>query len=194
MPELPEVETIRRELARKITNKKIVNFKISKPTLVKEPSVAGFKKGLIGEKVKAVIRKAKLLIIKLKEDRMAESDLIHSDITREIIGAAMEVHSTLGAGFLEAVYEEALTVELAARKVAFEKQKPIRVIYKGIEIKEYICDLMVDGKVLVELKAIKELTAVEEAQLLNYLKATDTKVGLLINFGSSSLCYKRLVN
>ena len=69
MPELPEVETIRRELARKITNKKIVNFKISKPTLVKEPSVAGFKKGLIGEKVKAVIRKAKLLIIKLKEDK-----------------------------------------------------------------------------------------------------------------------------
>ena len=125
---------------------------------------------------------------------MAESDLLYSDITREIIGAAMEVHSTLGQGFLEAVYEEALAVEFNLRKIDYKRQQGLGVYYKNQKVKEYVCDFLICGKVLVELKAIRTITAIEEAQLLNYLKATRIKLGLLVNFGSSSLCYKRFAN
>jgi GxxExxY protein len=124
---------------------------------------------------------------------MAEADLAHNDITRQIIGAAMEVHSTLGPGFLESVYEAAMSIELNLGKVPYERQKPIPVMYKGEKAKDFFCDLLVDGKVLVELKALKAITNVEEAQVLNYLKATGLTVGLLINFGEQSLRYKRLV-
>jgi GxxExxY protein len=125
---------------------------------------------------------------------LVESDLLFSDITREIIGAAMEVHTNLGPGFLEAVYEEALTVEFDLRKINYQRQKALGVYYKDKKVKEYFCDFLVCGKVLVELKAIRNITGVEEAQLLNYLKATRMKIGLLINFGSSSLRYKRFAN
>ena len=114
---------------------------------------------------------------------MAEKDLVHSDLTHEIIGAAMEVHSNLGPGFLESVYESAMAIELNFRKVPYEKQKVIPVMYKGEKAKDFTCDFLVDGKVLVELKAIKLFTEIEEAQVLNYLKATGLRVGLLINFG-----------
>ena len=117
----------------------------------------------------------------------------HADLTHQIIGAAMDVHNDLGSGFLESVYEEALAIELGIRGIEYEKQKPIDIFYKGIKAKQFICDFLVKGCVLVELKALKQLTAVEEAQVLNYLKATGVKVGLLINFGSASLKYKRLV-
>lgn len=125
---------------------------------------------------------------------MAESDLYYSELTREIIGAAMEVHSTLGFGFLESVYEESLAIELGIRQISYERQKDIDIFYKGRKAKQFICDLLVENKILVELKAIKKLTTMEEAQLLNYLKATKIKVGLLVNFGSGSLQYKRMVN
>ncbi len=118
---------------------------------------------------------------------------MHSAVTREIIGAAMEVHSALGVGFLESVYEEALAIEFELRKISFEKQKGIDVVYKGRRAKQLVCDFLVEGVVLVELKAIKRISGVEEAQLLNYLKAASMKLGLLINFGESSLRYKRLV-
>jgi len=124
---------------------------------------------------------------------LSESDLIHSTVTREIIGAAMEVHSTLGFGFLESVYEEALAIEFELRRMSFERQKGIDVVYKGRRAKQLACDFLVEGVVLVELKAIKRISGVEEAQLLNYLKATNIKLGLLINFGEDSLRYKRLV-
>jgi len=124
---------------------------------------------------------------------MAESDLLHSELTREIIGAVMEVHKTLGSGFLESVYEEAMAIEFDLRKVHYERQKEIEVVYKGKTAKQFICDYLVEGKVIVELKALRDITAVEEAQLLNYLKATGIELGLLINFGQSSLRYKRLV-
>jgi GxxExxY protein len=125
---------------------------------------------------------------------LAESELLYSDITREIIGAAMEVHATLGSGFLEAVYEEALAVEFSLRKIEYKRQQGLNIYYKDQKVKEYVCDFLVRGKVLVELKTIRNITAIEEAQLLNYLKATRTRLGLLINFGTSSLSYKRLVN
>jgi GxxExxY protein len=124
---------------------------------------------------------------------LAEEDLIHNELTKAIIGAAMEVHSILGPGFLENVYEAAMEIEFNLRKVPYEHQKAIPVIYKGEKAKDFFCDFLVGGKALVELKALKAITSVEEAQLLNYLKATGLKVGLLINFGEQSLKYKRLV-
>ena len=124
---------------------------------------------------------------------MAEKDLIHNELTRTIIGTAMEVHSNLGPGFLESVYEAAMAIELNLRNVPYERQKAITVMYKGEKAKDFFCDFLVGEKVLVELKALKGITGVEEAQILNYLKATGLEVGLLINFGEQSLKYKRLV-
>jgi GxxExxY protein len=124
---------------------------------------------------------------------LAEKDLMHSELTRAVIGAAMEVHSNLGPGFLESVYEAALAIELNLRNVPYERQKAIPVIYKGEKAKDFFCDFLVDGKVLVELKAIQIMTEIEEAQVLNYLKVTGLQVGLLVNFGQRSLKYKRLI-
>ncbi len=124
---------------------------------------------------------------------MAESDLIHHELTREIIGSAMEVHSALGCGFLESVYEEALAIEFGIRNIPFGRQKETNVFYKEKLAKLFICDFLVDKKVLLEIKAISQLTKTEEAQLMNYLKATGIKVGLLINFGERSLKHKRFV-
>ena len=120
--------------------------------------------------------------------------LLYKDLTRKIIGAAMEVHSTLGCGFLESVYEEALAVEFDLRDVHFERQESLDVFYKGTNVRKFICDFLVGETILVELKAIKELTETDTAQVLNYLKATDLKLGLLLNFGAPSLQYKRLIN
>ncbi|OHB60300.1 MAG: hypothetical protein A2167_03475 [Planctomycetes bacterium RBG_13_46_10] len=105
----------------------------------------------------------------------------------------MEVHSNLGSGFLESVYEAVMAIEFDLRNVTYERQKAIPVMYKGEKAKDFICDFLVDGKVLVELKALKTITGIEEAQVLNYLKATGLEVGLLINFGEQSLKYKRMV-
>ena len=124
---------------------------------------------------------------------MVERNLLYHELTREIIGAAMEVHRTLGSGFLESVYEEALAIEFDFRKVCYERQKCIDVFYKGLLAKQFVCDFLVGEKVLVEIKTIKAITGVEEAQVLNYLRATGLEVGLLINFGEQSLKYKRLV-
>ncbi|MFH1370313.1 MAG: GxxExxY protein [Planctomycetota bacterium] len=124
---------------------------------------------------------------------MAEKDLKHSELTRAVIGAAMEVHSNLGPVFLESVYEAALAIELNLRNVPYERQKAIPVMYKGEKAKDFFCDFLVDRKVLVELKAMAVLTEVEEAQVLNYLKVTGLQVGLLVNFGQRSLKYKRLI-
>ena len=119
--------------------------------------------------------------------------MLHHELTREIIGAAMDVHRTLGNGFLESVYEEALAIEFNLRKVRYERQKGLDVFYKERLAKQFVCDFLVGEKVLVELKAVKAITGVEEAQVLNYLRATGLEVGLLINFGEQSLKYKRLV-
>jgi GxxExxY protein len=125
---------------------------------------------------------------------MVQQGFLHKDLTEKIIGAAMEVHKTLRSGFLESVYEEAMAIELDLQKIPFEKQKPIDVFYKGKVAKEFFCDFVVGGKVLVELKAIKKLSENEEAQVLNYLKATGFQLALLINFGAASLEFKRIIN
>jgi GxxExxY protein len=125
---------------------------------------------------------------------VAESDLLHSELTREIIGAAMEVHRVLGAGFVESVYEESLAIEFGLRKISYERQKPIDVLYKGRLAKQFICDFIVYGKIIVELKAIKEISDIEQARVLNYLKSSELNLGLLLNFGSSSLEVKRPID
>jgi GxxExxY protein len=110
-------------------------------------------------------------------------DYLHSDLTREIIGAFYDVYNALGFGFLEKVYENALAVELRSRGFQVEQQKPVRVYYRKQIIGEYFADLVVNDCVILELKAGSAMIKAHEAQLLNYLKATKYEVGLLLNFG-----------
>jgi GxxExxY protein len=119
---------------------------------------------------------------------------LHEELTEKIIGTAMEVHKTLRNGFLESVYEAAMAIELDLQKVPFERQKPIDVFYKGKLAKQFFCDFVIEGKVLVELKATKRLSETEKSQVLNYLKATGLSLALLINFGAPSLEFKRIIN
>jgi len=123
------------------------------------------------------------------------TEIILRDEVYAIIGAAIEVHRVLGPGFLEAVYQEALEIESEARGLPHESQKKIRICYKEhLLAKEYTADMVYYDQVIVELKALDNLTGREEAQILNYLKATGMKVGLLINFGSTGrLEWKRFV-
>jgi GxxExxY protein len=121
------------------------------------------------------------------------SEFLHGDLTEKIIGAAFEVHGVLGYGFLEKVYENALLAELSKRGLRAEAQMPIKVKYKDIIVGDYVADLLVEGKVIVEIKTEAEYNKMHEAQLLNYLRATGIKVGLLINFGRKKCEFRRLV-
>ena len=114
--------------------------------------------------------------------------------TYAIIGACMEIHSQLGSGFLEAVYQEAAVVEFQHKAIPFEREISLPIEYKGIVLPtHYRADFICFSGIIVEFKALSRLSNIEESQLLNYLKATGLKRGLLINFGAPSLQYKRLV-
>lgn len=114
--------------------------------------------------------------------------------TEAIIGAAMDVHNELGPGFLESVYQDALVMELADRGIPFEREVLMTVHYKGSRLDAaFRADLICHGDIVVELKAIKALTKADEAQLFNYLKALDIRLGLLINFGTPRLEVRRRV-
>jgi len=131
-------------------------------------------------------------LIRLTRDK--NDKWLYKDLTEKIIGSALEVHKTLGSGFLEYVYQESLCYELELNKIPFESQKELDVRYKDLLLpKKYTADLLVDDKVIVELKAVSNLTENDEAQLLNYLKATKKKIGLLLNFGAKSLEIKRRI-
>jgi len=122
-------------------------------------------------------------------------ELIYKYEAYQIIGAAMEVHRTLGAGFLEAVYQEAFEIELKEKNIPYQREVALTITYKGKALqKEYSADFICHNKIIVELKALNALEGSHEAQVLNYLKATDYKLGLLINFGEASLIHKRLIN
>jgi GxxExxY protein len=123
------------------------------------------------------------------------ADLIYKDEVYAIIGAAMEVYNQLGPGFSEAVYQEAMEIEIASRNIPNLPQQDIFIKYKGIKLKQYFKpDLIFYDKIIVEIKAIDRLTSREESQLLNYLKATGMLVGLLINFGGEKdLEWKRMI-
>ncbi len=116
-----------------------------------------------------------------------------NDITYAINGAVFEVNRILGPGFLERVYENALMVELKKRGLQAENQVPIKVSYKGNRVGEYVGDIRVEGKALIELKTVEQLDRIHEAQLLNYLKATGLQVGLLVNFRHAKADIKRMV-
>ncbi len=118
--------------------------------------------------------------------------LPHGDLTNLVIGAGFEVHNTLGAGFLEAVYANALTVELRHRGVFVERNVAFDVVYRGVSVGRYVADLVVDRKVIVETKVAKAIDPVFRAQVSNYLRASGLGVGLVINFGSS-VQFKRVV-
>ena len=122
-----------------------------------------------------------------------EKEFYHKELTYQIIGAAFEVYKLLGYGFLEKVYENALIKELQLRGLHATDQYPIKVIYKDAEVGDYYADILVEDKVIVELKTGEAFNPIHEAQLLNYLKATGIKVGLLINFGPKKCEYKRFV-
>jgi GxxExxY protein len=114
--------------------------------------------------------------------------------THAVIGAAMEVHKELGSGFLEAVYQEALEREFREREIPFKSQSPVQIMYKGEPLnKTYQPDFICFDNVLVEIKALSILSGTEESQIINYLKATGLEIGLLINFGTKSLEYRRFV-
>lgn len=127
---------------------------------------------------------------------MSENELYkYKSITNEIIGASFEVHSFLGNGFQEVIYQRALAYELSKRNLTYAREIDQNIYYKELEklIGTRRVDFIVEGKVLVELKAIDKLDNIHYSQILNYLKAYQLEVGLLINFGSKSLNYKRFV-
>jgi GxxExxY protein len=121
--------------------------------------------------------------------------LILKDEVYLVVGAAIEVHRQLGPGFLEPVYQEAMEIELKCRGIPFESQKPLSIRYKDSLLnKQYIADLLCYEQIIVELKALDRLSGKEQAQVLNYLKATGLRIGLLINFGAvGALDWKRFI-
>ena len=124
------------------------------------------------------------------------AELLFREEVYAIVGAGFEVYNQLGPGFLEAVYQEALEVEFTQRKIPFVPQQEIRVIYKGLPLKKlFVADFLIYGKVIVEIKAIDHLTPREFSQVINYLKATGSQLGVVINFGAEKeMEWKRLLN
>ena len=120
--------------------------------------------------------------------------MIFGKLTQEVIAAAFRVHSILGNGFQEVIYQRALAIEMRETGLEFEREKEIPVIYRDQQIGTRRADFFIEGKIMVELKAIGQLNDVHTAQAINYLEAYEMKVGLLINFGSRSLQFKRVHN
>ena len=123
-----------------------------------------------------------------------EDDLIHKDECYQIVGCCMEVHKRLGCGFKEAVYQEALEIEFIDNALIFEREKRLKIQYKGRFLKkEYYPDFVCFGKIVLELKAVSELTEIHMCQVFNYLKASRLRLAILVNFGETSLQFKRII-
>lgn len=126
--------------------------------------------------------------------RSANRELIFKEESHAVVGAAMKLHSALGNGFLEAVYQEGLAIAFEKSGVPFEAQKELKIELWGETLrKTYFADFVCFGKIIVEIKAQKSLGSAEESQVLNYLKATGFQLGILLNFGAPSLEFKRIV-
>ncbi len=121
------------------------------------------------------------------------AEILYRELSFQIIGAAMEVHRTLGPGFLEAVYHNALVHELSLRAIPFESKRHLPVSYKGVSVGTYEADLIVDDKIILELKAMRALSAAHIAQAHHYLAATGLRLAILVNFGAPSLETQRVV-
>ena len=122
------------------------------------------------------------------------SNMLHEEITRRIIGAAMKVHSALGNGFQEVIYQRALAIELAFQGLNFEREKEMDIFYRDQHIGTRRADFFVEGCIMVEIKAVTKLEDVHLAQAINYLEAYHMQIGLLLNFGARSLEFKRVHN
>jgi GxxExxY protein len=120
--------------------------------------------------------------------------LLHGDLTYKIIGIGMQVHSTLGHGFLEKVYENSMMVALRSAGIFAEQQVSIKVVFEGVIVGDYFADILVEKKVILELKACDRITDIHKAQALNYLKATGIDLALILNFGAKSFEHHRLIN
>ena len=125
--------------------------------------------------------------------KTGEKDFSLQPVTQQIIGASFEVHNILGFGFLEKVYQRAMQVELQSRGVKVELEPKIQIQFKGVIVGDYAADLLVEGKIIVELKTDATYQSLHEAQLLNELRGTGIKLGYLINFGRDKVEYKRMV-
>lgn len=121
-----------------------------------------------------------------------EKQLQHGDITRRIIGCAMKVHSTLGNGFQEVIYQRALAIEMGYEGLLYEREKEMPIFYRNEDIGTRRVDFFVENKIMVEIKAVIQLEDVHLAQAMNYLEAYNMEIGLLINFGARSLEFKRV--
>ena len=124
---------------------------------------------------------------------MIKKDYPKSELTGKIIGCAMEVHRILGNGFQEVIYQRALSIEMDSKSLNHEREKEMTIKYKGIDIGTRRVDFFVEGSVMVEIKAVKDLDDVHLAQAINYLEAYGMDIGLLINFGNTSLQFKRVM-
>ncbi len=122
-----------------------------------------------------------------------DKNIIHKELSYKIIELALEVHNELGCGFLEKVYENAMMVLLDREKIPARQQTPADVYFQGKVIGQYFADILVDSKVILELKTVDAITNVHIAQILNYLRATGIKLGLVLNFAKPKFEYKRLV-
>ena len=120
-------------------------------------------------------------------------EILFRELSYKLVGAAMEVHSALGPGFLEAVYEKALAHEFALRGISFERQKHLPVYYKGQLVGDYVADFVINDQIILELKAVSRLARIHQAQAHNYLAATGLRLAILLNFGAASLEHKRVV-
>lgn len=122
------------------------------------------------------------------------SQLLHGDLTYKVIGLAMQVHTTLGHGFSEKVYENSLMVLLSREGFCAEQQVPVKVSFEGAIVGDYCADILVERKLILELKVADKITDVHKAQTLNYLKATGVELALIMNFGATSFQHYRLIN
>ena len=121
------------------------------------------------------------------------TEILLKRLSYQVVGAAMEVHRLLGPGFLEKVYQTALAHELELQGIPFDEQKRLTVKYKDVVVGDYVADFVIDGKIIVEIKAVSKLTSSHQAQALNYLAATGFKLAILINFGATSLQQRRVI-
>jgi len=128
-----------------------------------------------------------------KEEFKSMTEIYEKKLCDKIIGYAIEIHKELGYGFLEKVYENALMILLNENGITAEQQKNINVIFRNEIIGEYFADILVDNKIILELKTVKQITEIHQAQLLHYLKATKIKIGYIINFANEKLEFKRMV-
>ena len=123
-----------------------------------------------------------------------EKEILYKELSYKIIGMAMEIHSKLGYGFLEKVYENALMLLFRREVIQAKQQAPIKVYFEGEIVGEYFADILVEDKIILELKVLEKITDVHIAQALNYLKATGLELAIILNFGKRKLEYERLIN